>query len=96
MNIHQNARNTPHSRAHLVQRVQPGAESARDVAEALGISERTVRKWRQRNQAEGVAGRQDRSGRPHASPGATRPELVARIERLRRRRWTGAQIAQAR
>lgn len=95
MNIHQNARNTPHSRAHLVQRVQPGAESARDVAEALG-DQRTVRKWRQRYQAEEVAGRQDRSCRPHASPGTTRPELVAWIERLRRQRWAGAQIAQAR
>ena len=95
MNIHQNARTTPRSRAHLIQRLQQGAEPARAVAAALGISERTVRKWRQRYQAEGAAGLQDRSCRPHASPAATAPELVGWIERLRRQRWTGAQIAHA-
>ena len=95
MNIHQHARTTPRSRDRLVQRVQRGAESVRDVAEALGVSDRTVRKWRQRYQAEGVAGLQDRSCRPHHSPAAIAPELVAWIERLRRQRWTGPQIARA-
>ena len=95
MNIHQHARTTPRSRGLLVQRVQRGAESVRDVAEALGVSDRTVRKWRHRYQAEGVAGLQDRSCRPHHSPAPTAAELVAWIERLRRQRWTGAQIAQA-
>ena len=65
MNIHQNAKTTPRSRAALVQRVQQGAESARDVAEALGVSDRTVRKWVGRYQIEGVAGLADRSCRPH-------------------------------
>jgi transposase InsO family protein len=95
MNVHQNAKTTPRSRAHLVQRVQQGAEAARDVADALGVSERTVRKWVGRYRAHGVGGLQDRSCRPHASPAATARELVVWIARLRRQRWTGAQIAQA-
>jgi transposase InsO family protein len=95
MNIHQNARTTPHSRAGLIQRLQQGAETTRDVAEALGISDRTVRKWRQRYQTEGAAGLRDRSCRPHVSPAATAPELVGWVERLRRQRWTGAEIAHA-
>ncbi len=95
MNIHQNARTTPRSRAALVQRVQQGAESARDVAEALGVSDRTVRKWVGRYQIEGVAGLADRSCRPHHSPDALPALLLSWIERLRRQRWTGAQIAEA-
>ena len=95
MNIHQNAKTTPRSRAALVQRVQQGAESARDVAEAVGVSERTVRKWVGRYQAAGLAGLVDRSCRPHQSPDALPAALVGWIERLRRQRWTGAQIAQA-
>ena len=95
MNIHQNAKTTPRSRAGFVQRVQQGAESVRDVAEALGVCDRTVRKWVARYHADGVAGLADRSCRPHHSPGALPPALDAWIERLRRQRWTGAQIAQA-
>jgi len=95
MNIHQHARTTPRSREALVQRVARGAESGRDVAEALGVSERTVRKWVQRYRTEGVAGLQDRSNRPRRPPLAIAPELVTWIERLRRQRWTGAQIARA-
>jgi transposase InsO family protein len=95
MNIHQHARTTPCSRGLLVQRVQRGAESVRDVAGTLGVSDRTVRKWRHRYEAEGVAGLQDRSCRPHHSPEALDPELVAWIARLRRQRWIGAQIAHA-
>src|SRR5215468_9190067 len=45
MNIHQHARTAPRSREALVRRVACRAESGRDVAEALGVSERTVRKW---------------------------------------------------
>jgi transposase len=89
MNIHQSARTTPRSRAGLIQGVQHGAETIHDVAEPLGLSDRTVRKWLRRYRAEGPAGLQDRSCRPHASPAATAPELVGWVERLRRQRWTG-------
>jgi len=95
MNIHQHARTTPRSRERLVQRVLQGAESIRDVAEALAISDRTVRKWVQRYRLAGRSGLQDRSCRPHQVPTAVAPELVRWIERLRRQRWTGVQIARA-
>ena len=43
----------------------------------------------------GAAGLLDRSSRPHRSPRSTPAELVERIQRLRRERWTGVRIAQA-
>ena len=93
MDVHQNARTTPHSREKIVARAQRG-ESARDIAAALEICESTVRKWLRRYGAEGVAGLRDRSCRPRRSPAATPAALLAWIERLRRQRWTGADIAQ--
>jgi transposase InsO family protein len=92
MDVHQNARTTPHSRGNIVARAQRG-ESAREIAAALEICESTVRKWLARYGAEGVAGLRDRSCRPRRSPAATPPALLAWIERLRRQRWTGADIA---
>ena len=92
MDVHKNARTTPHSREKIVRRVS-GGESARGVAEDLGICESTVRKWLARYRAEGRAGLCDRSCRPHRSPAATPPALVQWVERLRRQRWTGPEIA---
>ena len=90
MNIHKNARTTVHGRAEIVRRVLHQGQPVRGVATAFGISERTVRKWVARRDA--VA---DRSSRPHASPDQTPGELQELIERLRRQRWTGAEIARA-
>ena len=92
MDVHKNARTTPHSREKLVGRVLAG-ESARAVGEDVGICESTVRKWLRRYHAEGSAGLRDRSCRPRRSPTATAPALVRWIEQLRRQRWTAAQIA---
>ena len=94
MNIHKNARTTPRSRGQIVQRVLTQRESATAVAAAVGVSERTVRKWVARYTAEAGAGLADRSCRPRRSPRATPPLLVSWVERLRRQRWTGAEIAQ--
>jgi transposase InsO family protein len=63
------------------------------VAAAVGVSERTVRKWVARYRAEADAGLRDRSCRPHHSPTVTPALLVTWVERLRRQRWTGAEIA---
>jgi transposase InsO family protein len=90
MNIHKNARTTVHSRAEIVRRVASQQHSVRAVATAFGISERTVRKWVARSSTL-----VDRSSRPHASPGQTPAELQELIARLRRQRWTGAEIARA-
>lgn len=95
MNIHKNARTTPRSRAQIVERVLTQREAPAAVAAAVGVSERTVRKWVARYVAEPAASLTDRSCRPQRSPGATPPLLASWVERLRRQRWTGAEIAQA-
>jgi transposase InsO family protein len=92
MDVHQNARSTPRSRAEIVRRVLTGQRPAA-VAAAVGVSEPTVRKWVARYQAEAEAGLRDRSCRPHRSPGRTPLVLVTWIQQLRRQRWTGPQIA---
>jgi transposase InsO family protein len=60
-----------------------------ELAEQYGISRKTGYKWLERYAAEGAAGLSDRSRRPHASPHATDPELLATLIRLRQRhpRW---------
>jgi transposase InsO family protein len=95
MNIHKNARTTPWSRAQLVRRVCEAQERPAAVAAAIGVSERTVRKWVARYTTEAEAGLQDRSCRPHRSPGGTPPGLLSWVAHLRRQRWTAAQIAAA-
>ncbi len=92
MDVHKNARTTPHSRERIVERVVAG-EPARAVAVAMGVCESTVRKWVQRYRAGGREGLRDRSCRPHRSPAATPAPLVQWIERLRRQRWTASEIA---
>jgi transposase InsO family protein len=92
VNIHQHARLTPCGRALLVQRLEAGEKPAR-VAAALGISVRTAYKWHSRWRAEGEAGLQDRSSRPHRSPNRLAEEKVQAIERLRRCRYSSPRIA---
>ena len=93
MDIHKNARLTPHSRAELVRRVLEEGQTPKAVATAFGVCERTVRKWVARFQAEGPAGLMDRSSRPKRLYRPTAASLVDRIAALRRQRWTGHQIA---
>lgn len=93
MNVHKNARLTVHSRADLVRRVRVERQPVEAVGEAFGVSIRTVRKWVARYQAEGAEGLKDRSSRPRRLRKPTPAEAVAEIERLRRQRWTGKQIA---
>ena len=95
MNIHKNARTTPRSRAQIVARVLTQRERPAAVAAAVGVSERTVRKWVARYAREATAGLADRSCRPQRSPLGTLPLLTSWVGHLRRQRWTGAQIAQA-
>jgi transposase InsO family protein len=92
MNVHKNARLTPHSRAELVRRVTAGQPIA-VVANAFGVSIRTARKWVERHRSEGPEGLKDRSSRPHRLRRPTPAAVVAAVERLRRQRFTGKQIA---
>ena len=93
MNVHKNARLTPHSRAELVRRVLVEGRAPKAVATAMGVSAKTVRKWVERFAAAGAAGLADRSSRPHRLYRPTPTPTAERIEVLRRQRWTGKQIA---
>ena len=89
--MHKNARLAPKGREVLVQRLQAGQRVA-EVAQAMGLSETTVRKWWRRFcRGDGL---QDRSSRPHSSPRAIAAERGAQIETLRRQRRTGRLIAE--
>jgi len=92
MNIHKNARLTPRGRERIVRRIESG-EPAQAVAEAAGVCPRTVRKWVDRYRRAGLAGLQDLSSRPHRLRQPTPQTVVEEIERLRRQRRTGKQIA---
>jgi len=92
MNIHQNARLTPRGRERLARLVLSGLP-LKAAAETAGVCERTARKWVTRFEAEGLAGLQDRSSRPRRLYRPTPPQTVARVEALRRQRWTGKHIA---
>jgi len=89
MDIHKNARTTPHSRAQIAQRVHAG-EPVAAVARAFSVCDRTARKWVQRAAAGELA---DRSCRPRRSPRAISAAVMVAIQRLRQLEWTGAQIA---
>jgi transposase InsO family protein len=94
MNIHKNARLTPHSRAELVRRVLVEGQAPMAVATAMGVTGKTVGKWVARFEAEGPAGLVDRSSRPHRLYRPTPEATADQIEALRRQRCTGKQIAQ--
>lgn len=93
MNIHKHARLTPSGRALLVQRVLQEGWQVAVAAEAAGISRRTAYKWLARFKAEGFAGLQDRSCRPHRSPRACPAEEIKRFEQHRRQRMPLWRIA---
>jgi transposase InsO family protein len=63
------------------------------AAEAAGVSRRTAFKWKRRFQEGGEAALVDRSSRPHRMPRQAHPVRVEEVLRLRRRRYTGPQIA---
>lgn len=92
MNIHKNARLTPRGRELLVRHIVSG-QALEAAARAAGVCPRTARKWLARFLAEGVEGLQDRSSRPNRLYRPTPPEIIERVEALRRQRWTGKQIA---
>src|SRR5689334_15502775 len=87
MDVHQNARTTPYSRAVIAQRVQAG-ETVAAVARAFRVCER---QWVQRAAMGELS---DRSCRPHRSPRAISPAVMVEIQRLRQLGWTGGQIAE--
>ena len=93
MNSHKNARLAPKGREILVRRLERGERPA-DVACAMGISLRTVYKWRGRYRDYGSEGLQDRSSRPSQTPGRTPASVEARVVQLRRERCIMERIAE--
>jgi transposase InsO family protein len=94
MRFHANARLTVHGRLLLVQRVLERGERVAEAAASAGVSEGTAYRWIRRYREEGSEGLEDRSSRPHRSPGQTAPRKVERILRLRRRGLVAWEIAQ--
>jgi hypothetical protein len=92
MDMHENARTTPRSRMVMIERLEAGWRVGA-VASAFGVDGKTVRKWRERFQAEGRAGLADRSSRPHSSPCRLGALAEDEIEALRRQRLSGPSIA---
>jgi transposase InsO family protein len=91
--VHRNAPLTPEGRLRLCQRIESGWPVAHAAA-TMGISRDRAYVWWRRYQAEGAAGLEDRSSRPHRSPNQTRPSRERRIIGLRRDRGLGpARIA---
>jgi hypothetical protein len=90
--LHRNARLTPTGRRLLCARVIDERWRVQAAADAAGCSERTAFKWLARYRAEGPAGLEDRTSKPHRIH-ATPPERVALIEGLRRLRLTSTRIA---
>ena len=91
--LHPNSRLTPFAREQLVQRVRRLGWAVADAAQAVGVSKRTAYRWLARDRGKEAARFQDRSSRPQHIPRRTSALRQRRIERLRRRRLTGAQIA---
>jgi transposase InsO family protein len=95
MDYHQHARLTVFSRELLAKRVVQEEVTLKLAAASFNVSAKTAAKWVERYREQGVSGLGDRSSRPHRVRRPTSPELTARVEALRRERWTGQRIAMA-
>lgn len=91
--MHRNARLTPRGRLLLCERIEAGWPVAHAAAQ-IGISRDRAYVWWHRYRAEGLAGLEDRSSRPHHSPTKTQLKLERRIVSLRINKGLGpARIA---
>jgi transposase InsO family protein len=87
--LHRTAKLTPFGRRLLVKRILVEGWSAATAAETVGVSRATAYKWLRRYRAEGSAGLEDRSARPHRRPRALSDRQVRRILLARRRLRVG-------
>jgi hypothetical protein len=92
MNVHKNARLTPHGRERIVRQVLSG-QMAKAVAQAEASARGPSANGSSGNRSEGLAGLLDRSSRPHRLRQPTPQAVVEQVEALRRARYTGKQIA---
>jgi len=94
MNLHANAALSWTGRRRLCELVLEQGWTVSAAAAASGVSVRCARKWIGRYRAEGRAGLQDRSSAPHRVANRTSDERVEAIAKLRRLRFTAAEIAE--
>jgi transposase InsO family protein len=95
MDYHHHARLTVHGREFLAKSVVEGRLSLCEAAAEHGLSRQSAAKWVRRYREGGVEALRDRSSRPQRLRQPTLPEQIARVEQLRRERWTGVRISQA-
>jgi transposase InsO family protein len=77
--MHRKAKLTVFGRRLLVERIELEGWPVAHAAAMTGVSRQTATKWVHRYRAEGLAGLEDRSSRPHRSPRTLAPEQVAAI-----------------
>ena len=86
-----NAPLTAIGRLRLISRVEAGRPTAHVAVEA-GIACQTLSKWVGLYRREGQSGLLDRRSAPRRSPRRTSPQVVARIEHLRREQKYSARL----
>ena len=94
MNLHANAALSWSGRRRLCELVVDQGWTVVAAAAAMGVSVRCAGKWIGRYRLEGVTGLCDRSSAPRRVANRTAPERVEAIARLRRLRFTAAEIAE--
>jgi transposase len=93
MDTHKNAPMTPKGREMMVRAAMECRLSKAEAARRFNTTPKTVAKWVERFRLEGLEGLRDRSSRPFSSPSQAPPAVCSAVEALRRRRYTGKQIA---
>ena len=88
---HRNARLTVHGRLLIVQRHRDGWKQAH-IAAAMGVSRKCVKTWIDRHDAEGGAGLETRSSRPHSMPTRTCPEVEEKVLTARAKHRDGPDV----
>jgi|SRR5215207_102048 len=94
MNLHANAALSWSGRRRLCELVVDEGWTVAAAAAAAGVSVRCARKWASRYRLEGLAGLHDRSWAPQHVANRTAPDRVEVIAKLRRLRFTAAEIAE--
>src|SRR5437588_10728639 len=94
MKLHGNAALSWRGRRQLARRVVVEGWTLTAAAEAAGVSVRCAGKWVGRYRCEGERGLFDRSSAPRRVANRTAPERVEAIAKLRRLRFTAAEIAE--
>jgi transposase len=72
--VHRRAKLTVFGRRLLVDRIELEGWPIAHAAAMTGVSRQTATKWVRRYRAEGLAGLEDRTSRPHHSPRTLAPD----------------------